>query len=126
MAEYVLPKFGVDVELPTYGTFSDGETTIKVRATYHYGGAVKGEATVSVFPKYKSSYLQPFFSEPVRRVVPIDGTVGITLNVAKELNLNDDYAREVVFDVQVRAKTPPEVILHCLFLTLLICRSRRS
>ena len=50
----------------------------------------------------RSSYLQPIFSDPVRRVIDIDGKVDVTFdNIAKELNLNDDFAREVVFDVQV-------------------------
>jgi hypothetical protein len=54
----------------------------------------------------RSSYLQPIFSEPVRRVVDIDGKVDVTFdNLAKELSLNDDFAREVVFDVQARNKT---------------------
>jgi hypothetical protein len=43
----------VDIELPDYGTFSQGSLTATIKANYHYGGPVKGEATVSVFPKYK-------------------------------------------------------------------------
>ncbi len=102
VAEYVLPKFGVDIKLPRYSTFSSGEMAVEIEATYHYGGPVKGEATVSIFPKYKSSYLQPIFSDPFRRVVAIDGTGEIRVDVAKELQLSDDYAREIVFDVQVK------------------------
>lgn len=102
VAEYVLPKFEVDLDLPRHGTFSQGDVTVKISAKYHYGGPVKGEATVSLFPKYKSSYLQPIFSEPMRRVLAIDGSVDLKLNIAKELKLKDDYAREVVFDVQVK------------------------
>ena len=103
VAEYVLPKFGVDIELPDYGTFSQGPITATIRSTYHHGGPVKGEATVSVFPKYKSSYLQPDFllSAPVRRVVDISGSVDVEFDLTKELHLSDDYAREIVFDVKV-------------------------
>jgi len=101
VAEYVLPKFAVNVELPPFATFSQGDMKVKITATYGYGGPVNGEATVSVFPKYKSSYLQPFFAEPVRRVLPINGTLEFSMNVARELDLSDDYAREVVFDVHV-------------------------
>ncbi len=102
VAEYVIPKFGVDIKLPHFSTFSGGDLSVTVDAAYHYGGPVKGEATVTIFPKYKSSYLQPIFSDPFRRVVDIDGTAEIKVNVAKELNLSDDYAREIVFDVQVK------------------------
>ena len=65
VAEYVLPKFRVDVDLPEYGTFDESTTTANIRATYSYGGPVVGEATISVFPTYKSSTLQPFNFEPV-------------------------------------------------------------
>eukprot|EP00094_Tigriopus_californicus_P007480 TCALIF_07202-PA protein Name:"Similar to CUBN Cubilin (Canis familiaris)" AED:0.20 eAED:0.21 QI:0/0.76/0.57/0.97/0.85/0.88/35/0/3998 len=102
VAEYVLPKFGVDIELPDFGTFSGGETTATIKANYHHGGAVKGEATIAIFPKYKSSYLQPVFSEPIRRIIDINGQVDLTLDLAKELKLKDDFAREIVFSVQVK------------------------
>ena len=76
MVEYVLPKFRVSVDLPNdYGTFDESTTTAIVRASYAYGGPVIGEATVSVFPVYKSSTLQPFNFEPLRRVVDVRGEV---------------------------------------------------
>ena len=102
VAEYVLPKFEVDIDLPDYGTFTDGTRPVTIRAKYRHGGPVKGEATVSVFPKYKSSYLQPIFSEPLRKVVDISGSVDVEFDLAKELGLSDEYAREVVFDVRVK------------------------
>ena len=65
VAEYILPKFRVDVQLPDYGTLEESTTTAIIKATYAYGGPVTGEATISVYPKYKSSTLQPFNVEPV-------------------------------------------------------------
>ena len=66
VAEYVLPKFRVDVDLPNaYGIINETSTTAIVRASYAFGGPVVGEATISVFPVYKSSTLQPFNFEPV-------------------------------------------------------------
>ncbi len=102
VAEYVLPKFEVDIDLPDYGTFTDGTRPVTISAKYRHGGPVKGEATISVFPKYKSSYLQPIFSEPLRKVVDISGSVDVEFDLAKELGLSDDYAREIVFDVHVK------------------------
>lgn len=101
VADYVFPKFQVDVELPSYATFSE-TVTATIKAKYELGQPVKGQATIAVFPRYKSGYIQPIFSDPVRQVVDISGKVDIEFeNLFKELKLNNDYAREVVFDVVV-------------------------
>ena len=77
--------------------------TARIRAAYSHGGPVKGEATISVFPRYKSSNLQPIFSEPSRRVVDIAGQIDVEFKeLAKDLALSQDYARQIVFDVQVK------------------------
>ena len=58
---------------------------------------------VAVFPRYKTSNVQPLFSEPLRRVVDIAGYVDIEFDkLASELLLTEDYARQVVFDVKVK------------------------
>ena len=62
---------------------------------------MKGTATVAVFPRYKSGYLQPIFSEPLRQVVAISGKLDLEFNLADELNLSDDYSKDIVFDVIV-------------------------
>lgn len=54
--------------MPKYGRFSDPVKAI-IKATYSYGGPVKGEVTLAVHPRYKSSSLQPFFLEPVRKTL---------------------------------------------------------
>ena len=104
VAEYVLPKFRVSVDLPDYGTFDESTTTAVIRASYAYGGPVAGEATVSVFPVYKSSTLQPFNFEPLRRVVDLEGgEVAVAFeDLATQLGLEEDFARQVVFDVKVK------------------------
>ena len=45
VAEYVLPKFRVDVDLPDFGTFGETTTTAIVRASYAFGGPVVGEVS---------------------------------------------------------------------------------
>jgi len=100
VAEYVLPKFQVDVELPTFATFKE-KVTATIKANYALGRPVKGTATVAVYPRYKSGYIQPIFSKPMRQTVDISGKVDIEFDLAKELSLTDDYDREVVFDVVV-------------------------
>ncbi len=104
VVEYVLPKFRVDVDLPDYGLVSEPTTKAVIRATYNHGGPVVGEATIAVFPTYKARTLQPFLSENVvRRVVEIQGKVEVEFeDLASQLSLNEDYARQVVFDVKVK------------------------
>ena len=97
--------FQVDIDIPTYATFSD-TVTATIKANYALGRPVKGTATVAVYPRYKSGYLQPIFSEPLRQVIDISGKVDVEFKLARELKLSDDYSKEVVFDVVVEeAKT---------------------
>ena len=43
------------------------------------------------------------FSFQIRKVVDISGRVEVTFdNLAKDLGLNEDYTRQVVFDVHVK------------------------
>ncbi|XP_040577960.1 LOW QUALITY PROTEIN: thioester-containing protein 1 allele R1-like [Lepeophtheirus salmonis] len=102
VVEYVLPQIIVDIDIPKYGLFDEGLTSSKIKAYYPFGVPVKGEATVSIFPKYKSGLLQPIFINPIRKVVPIDGEVEVSFNIAKELNIRDDYSREIIFDVEIK------------------------
>merc|ERR1719334_524294 len=100
VAEYILPKFQVDVDIPTYATFTD-RVTATIKANYALGRPVKGTATIAVYPRSKSGSLQPIFSEPLRQVIDISGKVDVEFELAKELRLTDDYAKEIVFDVVV-------------------------
>ena len=52
---------------------------------YTYGKPVRGNVTVAVYPQYRVSYIQPFFSEPVRKTVPINGKVDVDFHLMKEL-----------------------------------------
>ncbi|KAF0289583.1 CD109 antigen [Amphibalanus amphitrite] len=102
VAEYVLPRFEVTIDLPPYATFDDTSVTATVHAKYTYGKAVRGEVMVRAHPELKSTYLQPIFQDPVRKSAPIDGTADVTFNLKDELGLtNEDYERELVFDVIV-------------------------
>ncbi|CAG0923214.1 unnamed protein product, partial [Notodromas monacha] len=85
VAEYILPKFEVDIDLPPFATFRNSEVTAVITARYTYGKPVKGEATVSVSPLYKSPYLQPFYDEPLHKVASIDGRTTVKFNLAEEL-----------------------------------------
>ncbi|XP_069677480.1 CD109 antigen-like isoform X2 [Periplaneta americana] len=119
VAEYVLPKFEVTIDAPAHATFKDSHLVATVRAKYTYGRAVKGEATVTVYPTYYSGLLQPIFQNPVRKVVPIDGKANVEFDIAKDLQLAEEYERSVQIDCAVeealtgrRQNTTFEVLLH--------------
>ncbi|EFX86067.1 hypothetical protein DAPPUDRAFT_313404 [Daphnia pulex] len=101
VAEYILPKFQVTIDLPTYLTFNESKMVATVKAKYTYGKPVKGNVTIAAYPQYRVSYIQPFFTEPVRKTVQIDGTVDVDFNLFKELKLVDDFERDIRFDVTV-------------------------
>ena len=88
------------MDIPTYATFTD-RVTATIKANYALGRPVKGQATIAIYPRSKSGSLQPIFSEPLRQVVDISGKVDVEFDLAKELKLGDDYAKEIVFDVVV-------------------------
>uniref|UniRef100_A0A1B6EFY6 TEP1-F n=1 Tax=Clastoptera arizonana TaxID=38151 RepID=A0A1B6EFY6_9HEMI len=101
VAEYVLPKFEVIVDVPKHATFKDSKVVATIRSKYTYGRPVKGEATVSVHPNYFSGVIQPIFQAPIRKVVKIDGKANVEIDIVKELKLTDEYERMIQFDVAV-------------------------
>nr|CAD7195115.1 unnamed protein product [Timema douglasi] len=119
VAEYVLPKFEVNVDIPAHATFKDSQLVATIRAKYTYGKPVKGEATVTAYPTIFSGVLQPIFQTPVRKVIKIDGKATVEFDIVKELQLTDEFERVVQFDVAVeealtgrRQNTTAQVIVH--------------
>ncbi|CAH0556688.1 unnamed protein product [Brassicogethes aeneus] len=101
VADYVLPKFMVDIQAPKHVTFRDNIILVNIDTKYGYGKKVTGEATVTAFPTIYSGVIQPIFQNPVRKVIPIDGQATVQFDIANELNLNDEYERTVILDVTV-------------------------
>ncbi|XP_050529257.1 CD109 antigen-like isoform X2 [Daktulosphaira vitifoliae] len=119
VAEYVLPKFEVTIDVPEHSTFKQSVVSATIHAKYTYGKAVKGEATVSVYPTIFSDVIQPIYENPLRKVVPIDGKTVVQFDVVKDLNLNDEYERGVRFEVTVEESltgrsqnTSANVLIH--------------
>lgn len=101
VAEYVLPKFEVTIDTPKLTTFKDDNIHLIVRSKYTYGKGVKGEATISVFPKFYGAY-QPFVSSLItRKVVEIDGKASVEFNIRDELGFKEDYQREITIEAVV-------------------------
>ncbi|XP_035709663.1 CD109 antigen isoform X3 [Folsomia candida] len=101
IAEYVLPKFNVDINMPSFGTFNSSKITTRVRATYTYGQPVKGELVISAYPTIHSSYIQPVFPGVVRKTVQINGDAEVEFDLATELQLTDDYQRSIQIETTV-------------------------
>lgn len=120
VAEYVLPKYEVTVDVAKHATFKDSKVVATVRAKYTYGRAVKGEATISAYPIYYSGIIQPIFQAPIRKVFPIEGKAVVEFDIVKELRLTDEsYERAIQFDVAVeesltgrRQNTSAQTLLH--------------
>lgn len=86
---------------------------------YNYGKKVKGDATITVYPTIYSGVIQPIFQNPIRKVVPIEGSATVNFDIEKELRLSDEYERTVIVDVRVeealtgrRQNNSVEVQLH--------------
>ncbi|XP_067663894.1 CD109 antigen-like isoform X3 [Haliotis asinina] len=83
IAEYVLPKFEVTVELPSYALVTDDHITATVKATYTYGKPVKG--TINLQAKMEN-YYRPWNyhgEEPmVKKTMTTDGESRVTLSLA--------------------------------------------
>lgn len=102
VAEYVLPKFEVTVDMPSHAVFKDGKIKATIRSKYTFGKPVKGEATVSAYPTLWVGSVQPFAQDSiVRKVVPIDGKATVEFDIKKELGIEEEYERDFVVEAIV-------------------------
>ncbi|KAH9514214.1 hypothetical protein Btru_028388 [Bulinus truncatus] len=97
VAEYVLPKFEVDVVMPSYALTTDNDVTVTVKSKYTYGKPVKGTADVLV--KLHQSYTTYDYSRalPVTTLqVPIDGEAKVTIPMSQIKAINAQLNEHVV------------------------------
>ncbi|CAG9825408.1 unnamed protein product [Phaedon cochleariae] len=104
VAEYIYPKFIVDIETNEHITFKENIIRAKIDTRHHYGKKVRGEATVTIYPTIYSGIIQPIFQNPIRKVLDIDGTINVEFDIDRDLGLNDEYERTVIIDVTVEEK----------------------
>lgn len=101
VAEYILPKFDVTIDTPKHQYFQDGKIRATIRTKYTYGRPVKGEVTVAVYPKTYGSF-QPFANNLItRKVSKIDGKAYFDFDIAKELNVKEDYEQAMIMEAIV-------------------------
>lgn len=119
VAEYVLPKFDVIIDTPKHHYYKDGKVRMTIRTKYTYGKPLKGEVTVSVYPKTYGSF-QPLISNLItRKVAKIDGKTYFEFDIKEELNFNEDYEQMVAIDAVVeeeftgrKQNTTTEISVH--------------
>lgn len=76
-----------------------------VLSRYAFGKPIKGEATISVYPKFFGS-LQPFvFDLITRKVVPIDGKAYVEFDIKEELKFKEDYERDILLEAIVEEES---------------------
>ncbi|VEN35278.1 unnamed protein product, partial [Callosobruchus maculatus] len=119
VADYIYPKFVVEIDTAKHVTFKGNLIRTKINARTQHGRPIKGEATITIFPTIRSGVIQPIFQNPVRKVVPINGTNTVDFDIEDDLKLNDEYERTVIVDVVVeefptgrRQNNSVEVLLH--------------
>ncbi|XP_026487589.2 thioester-containing protein 1 allele S3-like [Vanessa tameamea] len=104
VADYVLPKFHMDVQMPKEMLFSDGRFNINVTANHFNGLPVKGELTISAYAVFFSGLLQPVFSTPARKVMDFNGQADIVYDLKTDLDLAEDAARPLVVEAVLEEK----------------------
>lgn len=100
VAEYVLPTYGVSVQLPAYATYNESNIVATVRAVYTYGKPVRGHVTLSVQPlvRFSSISTQPLEQAQFRARLEPDGSADFRLDLVRELRLREDrFEREIEF-----------------------------
>lgn len=104
VADYVQPKFHMEMHLPKEVLFSVGRFDINVTAKHFNGLPVRGELTISAYPVFFSGLLQPVVAAPTRKVVDINGQTVVTFDLKTDLDLAEDAARPLVVEAVLEEK----------------------
>ncbi|XP_037051859.1 CD109 antigen-like [Bradysia coprophila] len=108
VAEYVLPKFQVDIDCPTEFSVKDGTIRAIIRSKYTYGKLVKGEAIIKVSQKSNFGY----YGQPTGKIVgtkaSINGKASVEFDIERDLgiqfaDMQDDmviYDQTHSFDIE--------------------------
>ncbi|CAK1549918.1 unnamed protein product [Leptosia nina] len=104
IADYVLPKFQMEMKIPNEVLFSEGGFNINVTAKHFNGLPVVGELTISAYAVFFSNLLQPVFSTPARKVIDFKGDATISYSLKTDLDLAEDAARPLVVEAVLEEK----------------------
>lgn len=106
IAEYVLPSFDVDLEIPTYATINQPIILTTIRARYMFGKPVNNaEAELIILPKsnYYSSKIKPLTMLTIKKTLE-SGSISIPINLEKDLNLKVNQISNQEFDFLVKVE----------------------
>ncbi|XP_049691725.2 thioester-containing protein 1 allele R1 [Helicoverpa armigera] len=104
VADYVQPRFHMDMQMPKEILFTDGRFDINVTAKHFNGVPVRGELTISAYPVFFSGVLQPVVAAPTRKVVDMNGQAQVTFDLKTDLDLAEDAARPLVVEAVIEEK----------------------
>lgn len=99
VAEYILPTFDVDIQLPSYATYNQSNIVATVKASYTYGKPVNGHVTLTVQPLVRFYQLdtRPLHQAQYRARL-VEGSADISLDLMKDLKQKRDlFEREIEF-----------------------------
>lgn len=108
-----MPKFEVTIDTAKAFSAKDGKVRAIVRSKYTYGKLVKGEAVVSLTPKYNDfGYYRPshsYTSDSIIKTVPINGKGTVEFDVDSELSLSDFNVNSYRKEYELRATVIEEL-----------------
>ncbi|KAH3873336.1 CD109 antigen-like [Dreissena polymorpha] len=85
--EYVLPKFEVELDLPSFGRTQENEFTGNIKAKYTFGKPVKGEVELRVSPKHEQfewkNGQRVKTSTTFEMKMPMDGKASFTIATSR-------------------------------------------
>lgn len=95
IAEYVLPKFEVNIDVADHFTLKDEKIQVIVRAKYTHGQSLRGQAIVSVIEDvnhfcYSNKKKSEKSDALAKKTVDVDGRGTIEFNIKDELKYGDD------------------------------------
>lgn len=113
MAEYVLPKFEVDIESSNKFSLSNKEIPLVIRAKYTHGKPLRGKATICIGESmwgldYSSSCSSSGNTESeestnilMKKIIDVDGSGEVSFNILDDLQLDTNkYYKERSYEIQ--------------------------
>jgi len=105
--QYVLPKFKVDVKLPSFLTYNNSKMMVEIAAAYTYGKPISGSVEVKLSEYYQYRYHGQEVKSILRKL-PIEstGSAFVEFDIVKELlNTKEErfnrYEREFIVEATV-------------------------
>ncbi|XP_059617749.1 CD109 antigen-like [Phlebotomus argentipes] len=99
VAEYILPKFKVEIQSEKFSTFTKGSFKFSVKSEYNYGKPMKGNFTATVS-------LKPYIGFPkipiATKTGEINGVTEIEFSFEDDLHLKQKFDRIFTVDVTVQ------------------------